>query len=113
MPIWSFFKKNIPTDVETLNAGLEIATKRMGQPIQAELRDKFPALTDEELEQYNDLCQKVYRYGINEVFKLIDKKIKRPLTAEDLKPLVIKKYAWVNQNNLLGLLYKGIYITVK
>jgi hypothetical protein len=109
---WFTQKSLNQTEIDILNFGLEFTRTHFIQPIQAQLQERFPVLTRKERDKYNKVCQNALQFGLHEVYKLVNKK-GTSLVVDDLKPFMLKKYPWVNEDNIRGMIYLGIYITQK
>jgi hypothetical protein len=110
---WLTQKSFNQTEIEILNFGLEVSTRYIQfQPTQAQLQEQFPVLTSKERDRYIKICRNALKFGLNEVYKLVNKK-GTSLVVNDLKPMMLKKYPWVNEKNIGGMISMGIYITQK
>lgn len=108
-----FTKRNFNQDeIEILNFGLELSASHFMIPVQDSLRERFPDLTQKERDRYNKVCQSVLKFGLNQVYRLINQR-GITLALDDLKPNMLKKFPWVSDTAMRGIIFLGIYITQK
>ena len=98
-------------DEEILNYGLKLAMefgKNWLQPIQTRLSKKHPELTMEQLDAYNDICQKAMKCGHDCVYSmesgLTDKQMLERLDAH-----LSVDFGWVSRKNRSKLFSQGMY----
>ena len=107
----------MPTDPrsDVLNAGLHLAMEfgeNWMKPIQSRLHERYPALSEAELNELNQICQDAMRFGHARVYDLAAKSGDKTKFAA-FKPLMMAKYAWVNGHNLSRLFSQGMYYAWK
>ncbi len=119
---------------EILNTGLKLAMEfgeNWLQPIQDRLSKEYPELTRKELNEYNQICQHVMKFGhtlaveaktgnrINNPIFEKDKKDQEKAELEfkkrrnEFPSKVREKYEWVDDENLSKLFSQGCYYAMK
>lgn len=98
-----------------LNEGLALAMA-WGQdwlmPIQTRLRQRHPALSEQELDEINAFCQTAMKFGHAEALN------QAPDQPDDAKKaafsIAVKaRYPWINDENLSQLYSQGMYYAMK
>ena len=108
-----FFKKQSEhNEDEVLNFGLGVAITHYLRPIQEQLKTEFPVLTAAEQNHYNKVCQSVVKFGEKAIWRLFRKK-GPDMKLEDLKPIMVRRYTWVSDKNVLSLITIGVYHIMK
>lgn len=85
------------------------------KPINERLSKKNPELLPIELEKYNKLCKEVNTFA-NDFIRKKPLKNNGELTFlpfEDFKQAILKKYTWINEENLKRLYSQSCYYAWK
>lgn len=100
---------------EILNVGLALAME-WGEnwlcPIQTRLAAQFPALTAQELDEYNTRCREAMFFG----FKLVLPFVKRDglnVKYREWEAAYLQAYPWANTANLGQLFSQAMYYSRK
>jgi hypothetical protein len=118
--MFSWFKNHksalqLPSQEALLNEGLHLAME-WGEdwlaPIQKRLAARHPALSKDELDEVNAICQDAMRFGHGVVYDLFSKSGMETM-PEDFEPAMIARYPWVNSKNLSRLFSQGMYYALK
>ena len=112
---WLKRKKEPYDEEEILNDGLDLAMafgKHWLQPIQTRLSKIYPALSEEELNEYNAKVQEAMKFGHSTVYSLAEKDGK-DTKPEEFNDIYIQKYPWVNSKNIKHLFSQGMYYAWK
>jgi len=99
----------------SLNEGLHLAME-WGEdwlkPIQKRLSKSHPALSEDELNEINTVCQAAMRFGHSAVYELALKSGK-DTKQEEFEATMLARYPWVSSNNLSHLFSQGMYYAWK
>jgi hypothetical protein len=115
------FGKKQYTEEEILNIGLDFSMefgKHWLEPIQKRLSKKIPYLTQEELDNYNVVCEKTRDDGLFILMRILEEiEEENSMTSYELfnsfKKVIIDKYNWINKKNLNHLYSQGRYYAWK
>src|SRR4051812_11279273 len=104
-------------DAEVLNTGLDMAMA-FGEfwlkPIQDRLHKRYPHLSEAELEDYNEQCQKAMKFGHSELPDCWRGAGSKQEAAFQLfRERVLFLYPWVSAANLQHLFSQGCYYAFK
>jgi hypothetical protein len=105
-------------DVQILNEGLHLAMEWGDDwlaAIQGRLSRHYPALTTEQLDEYNTVCQEAMRFG-HSMISAVARKTLNETCAEgfdDYRRRVHERYPWVNEGNLSRLFSQSVYYSLK
>ena len=109
-------------DDTILNTGLSLAMA-FGtdwlKPIQERLSEKYPSLSQKDLDRYDSVCREAMTKGHSFIYKKLESIIKenKKITNEDLhtevQTFLGRKYAWINSDNMKKLVSQGIYYAYK
>lgn len=107
---------------EILNDGLDMSMA-FGpdwlKPIQERLGKKYPEITEEKLDEYNQICSKARDDGNDFIYRTLEKmaELKQTITSADLeyqlKTFMTTKYLWISKENLNRLFSQGCYYAWK
>lgn len=103
-----------PRDV-LLNQGLKLAMqwgKDWLMPVHCRLAQRFPALSQEQLDELNTTCQAAMSFGHRVVYDLAEKFGKETM-REDFARSMSTVYPWVNEANMSQLFNQGMYYAWK
>jgi hypothetical protein len=104
-----------PAKDELLNEGLALAMnwgENWLSPINGRLRERYPHLSEVELEQINSICQSAMRFA-SEIALTLLRNGPEQLSLARFGPIVKGRYEWVNQENLARLVNQGVYYAAK
>lgn len=82
------------------------------QPVQGRLAQRFPALSQEQLDELNTACQAVMSFGHQVVYDLAEK-FGKDTRREDFALSMSAAYPWVNESNMSQLFSQGMYYAWK
>ena len=117
-----FFKKNIPSEEEILNLGLNYAMEfgsNWLQPIQTRLSKKIPGLTKPEFDRFDQVCRTAMNAGHNFIYEKLSNLYNNQQTiastqlAMDFKVFMKEKFVWIDDSNLHRLLSQCMYYAWK
>jgi hypothetical protein len=94
-----------------LDDGLALAMewgKEWLEPIQARLRQKYPQLSDSELDEYDSVCRGAMKFGNATVYALAEETGKNP-KYDDFAVRFGSRYPWASPSNLSHLFSQGMY----
>lgn len=100
---------------EILNTGLSLALAwgtDWLKPIQPRLAEQFPALTSDELDEVNTICQQAMRAG-HQLVASLAKKDGLNVRFSEWETEFTHHYPWVNHENLSRLFSQGMYYNLK
>jgi hypothetical protein len=100
---------------EILNNGLILAMafgKNWIKPIQTRLGKIYPALSDDELEQYNTKCQEVMTFGHTTVYELAER-YGKATDIKEFEGVFTSQYSWVTSKNINNIFSQGMYYAFK
>lgn len=112
---WLFRRKRPYDRDELMNKSLSLAMawgKNWLKPIQERLRRSYPDLTQDELNEFNDLAQSTMKFGHDLVYSSVEKNgvaIDKALFENAIKA----KYPWVTRRNVNYLYSQGRYYAWK
>lgn len=118
----NIFKSTPISKEQILNAGLSMAMEfgsNWLQPINERLRSKFPNLSEQELKEYNTLCQSAMKRGHNYIYDTLnmlaenDGTIRSIELQDQFKLSLRSEYDWINDKNITGLYSQGCYYAWK
>ena len=107
---------------EILNTGLKLALEFGSdwlKPIQSRLSEKFPKLTEDELNRYDTICRSAMKQGHQFIQKKLEaaaKKKKKPTAndlIDDLRTFLHKENPWIDESNISSILSQGFYYAWK
>lgn len=104
-----------PHKEHLLNIGLALAMawgKDWLTPIQPRLVEQFPALTPEELDEINAVCQQAMRAG-HAMVATLAKKDGPNVNFSKWETEFSLRYPWVSRENLGRLFSQGMYYNLK
>ena len=78
------------------------------EPIQARLRQKYPQLSDSELDEYDSVCRTAMNFGNETVFALADETRKNP-KYDDFATRFRSRYPWASPSTMSGAFSQGMY----
>ena len=114
----NFVTYNMEFNQKIANDGLSFSME-FGQnwlkPINERLSKKYPGLLPVELEQYNKLCKEVNTYA-NDFIRnnpVQNNEVLIFLPFEKFKKVMLKKYTWINVENLKQLYSQSCYYAWK
>ena len=94
-----------------LNDGLVLAMEfgpNWLEPIQARLRQKYPQLSDSELDEYDSACRTAMDFGNETVASLAHETKKNP-KYDDFEVRFQSRYAWASPSTMSRLFSQGMY----
>jgi hypothetical protein len=105
-------------DVQILNDGLHLAMAWGDDwlsAIQGRLSKQYPALTSEQLDEYNTVCQEAMRFGHSMIYEVARKTLNETCAEgfDDYRRRVHSRYPWVNEGNLSSLFSQSVYYSLK
>jgi hypothetical protein len=104
-------------DAEVLNTGLDMAMafgEFWLQPIQARLHARYPHLSESELDECNEHCQKAMKFGHTELPQCWRAtRSKKDAAFQLFRERVLALYPWVAAANLEHLFSQGCYYAWK
>ena len=112
---WMFSKKEPYNKEDILNDGLHLAMafgKDWLKPIQGRLAKKYPALSIDELNKYNNQCQEAMKFGHDTVYAMAEKQGKST-NKEDFQSRYSVEYPWAKPKNIKALFNQGMYYAHK
>lgn len=103
---------------EIANYGLHLSMEfgeNWLKPINERLSKKYQQLLPAELEQYNKLCKEINTYANDFIYSNPVKNNEEVtfLPFEDFKQEILKKYTWINEENLKRLYSQSCYYAWK
>ena len=97
---------------EILNTGLEMALEwgeNFGKPIGPRLAERYPSLSEQQLNDYGEICKKVKSLGFDLIYELYPKSSPKGSIGGDWRQEVLKQYPWVSEDNLSHIYTQGCY----
>ncbi len=82
------------------------------QPIQERLSKRVPALSRDQLDEINNICQAAMRFGHDTVYALAEVSGK-DTKKSDFDSAMLARYPWVDSNNISRLFSQGMYYAWK
>jgi hypothetical protein len=116
------FNKKLESQETILNTGLRIAMEfgdRWLHPINDRLQKKYTYLSEQELEEYNTICQTAMTSGNRYIYDILNKLFEAGCTItntelkEQFKISLKSHYDWINESNLSKLYSHGCYYAWK
>jgi len=105
-------------DAQILNDGLHLAMAFGDDwlsPVQERLAKQYPALTTEQLDEYNTVCQEAMRFGHSTIYEVARKTLDKTCAegVDDYRRRVHSIYPWVDEGNLSSLFSQSVYYSLK
>jgi len=113
------FTSNTDTNLineQILNNGLTLALEwgeNWLKPIGPRLKEKYPNLSEEQLDLYNKICQQAMRSAQDLVYTMAESVGRHNLKYEEWESIIKTAYPWISQENRSHLFSQGMYYAWK
>ena len=112
---WLFGKRQPYNTEEILNDGLELSLafgKNWLQPIQGRLKRYYPALSNQELDYYNEICQNARRTGHVKMCDVAGKSAQL-MSLGEFTNFLKQEYPWASAKVIKAVYNQGLYYVYK